>query len=82
VVKTGFCQRDLGQTNEQQHHFNEWPISELLGEVDSIQTTLKPLLTTLCNGMPSLSGNSGFFFGRGGAVPCCKELWVLKLAAC
>jgi hypothetical protein len=23
VVKTGFCQRDLGQTNEQQGHFNE-----------------------------------------------------------
>ncbi len=23
VVKTGFCQRDLGQTHEQQRHFNE-----------------------------------------------------------
>jgi hypothetical protein len=27
VVKTGFGLRDLGQTNEQQRHFNEWPIS-------------------------------------------------------
>jgi hypothetical protein len=33
--------RDLGQTNETQRHFNEWPISELHGEVDSIQTSLK-----------------------------------------
>jgi hypothetical protein len=23
VVKTGFCQRDLGQTNKQQRHCNE-----------------------------------------------------------
>jgi hypothetical protein len=31
-----FVKRDLGQTNEQQRH--EWPICEMLGEVDSIQT--------------------------------------------
>jgi hypothetical protein len=41
VVKTGFCHRNIGQTNEQQRHINELPISELLGEVDSIQTGLK-----------------------------------------
>jgi len=28
----------MGQTNEQQRHFNEWPIIELQGEADSIQT--------------------------------------------
>jgi hypothetical protein len=33
MVETGFCQRDFGQTNEQQRHF-----SELYGEIDSIQT--------------------------------------------
>jgi hypothetical protein len=27
----------MGQTNEQQRHFIEWPIRELQGEVDSIQ---------------------------------------------
>jgi hypothetical protein len=31
------------QTNEQQRRFNEWPIRELLGEGDSIQTSLKLL---------------------------------------
>jgi hypothetical protein len=36
MVKNGFCLRDFGQTNEHQRHFNEWPISELHGEVDSI----------------------------------------------
>ncbi len=37
-VKQAFVERDMGQTNEQQrqHHFNEWPISELHGEVESI----------------------------------------------
>jgi hypothetical protein len=30
----------MGQINEQQRHFNEWLISELPGEVDSIQTVL------------------------------------------
>jgi hypothetical protein len=35
-VKTGFCLRDFGQTNEQQCKLNE---------VDSIQTNLKPLFT-------------------------------------
>jgi hypothetical protein len=39
VVKTGFCHRDFGSTNEQQHHFKEGPISELHEEVASIQTT-------------------------------------------
>jgi len=46
MVKTGFCQRDLGQTNKQQCHFNLLLISDLHGEIDSIQTTLKPLFTT------------------------------------
>jgi hypothetical protein len=41
-----FFKRDMGQTNEQQRHFNEWPISELHGEVDSIQTSLKQLFTS------------------------------------
>ncbi len=36
----------MGQTNEQQLHFNKWPISELHGEVDSIQTSLKQLFTS------------------------------------
>ncbi len=38
MVKNGFCLRDFGQTNEQERHFNEWPISELHWEVlvDSI----------------------------------------------
>jgi hypothetical protein len=40
VVKTGFCHKDFGSTNEQQHHLKEWPISELYGEVASFQTTL------------------------------------------
>ncbi len=40
-----FVKRDMGQTNERQRHFNEWPISELHGEVDSIQTSLKLLFT-------------------------------------
>jgi hypothetical protein len=35
----------MGQTNEQQRHFNEWPISEWHGEVDSIQASLKVLFT-------------------------------------
>ncbi len=33
----------MGQTNEQQRHFNEWPISELHGELDAFQTSLKLL---------------------------------------
>jgi hypothetical protein len=33
----------MGQTNEQQRHFNEWPISELHRELDSSQTSLKLL---------------------------------------
>jgi hypothetical protein len=41
VVKPGFCQRGIRQTNERQRHINELPISVLLGEVDSIQTDLK-----------------------------------------
>ena len=38
VVKTGFCLRDFGQTNEQLRRFKEQPISKLHGEVESIQT--------------------------------------------
>jgi hypothetical protein len=51
----------MGQTNEQQRHFNEWPISELHGKVDSIQiqTSLKLLLPSSNNGMSSLSFSSG-----------------------
>ncbi len=41
--KLVFVERDMGQTNEQQHHFNEWPIGELHGEVYSIQTSFKLL---------------------------------------
>jgi hypothetical protein len=33
----------MGQTNEQQRHFNEWPTSELHVEVVSIQINLKLL---------------------------------------
>jgi hypothetical protein len=36
----------MGQTNEQQRHFNEWPTSELHAEVDSIQASLKLLFTS------------------------------------
>jgi hypothetical protein len=43
------------QTNEQQRRFNEWPIRELLGEVDSIQTNLKLLFASSNNGMSSAS---------------------------
>ncbi len=44
--KLNFVKRDMGQTNEQQRHFNEWPIRELHGEVDSIQISLQLLLTS------------------------------------
>jgi hypothetical protein len=40
-----FANRGMGQTTEQQDHFNEWPISELHGEVDSIHTSLKLIFT-------------------------------------
>ncbi len=33
----------VSQTNQQQRHFNEWPIGKLSGEVDS--TSFKPLFT-------------------------------------
>jgi hypothetical protein len=45
VKKPVFDKRDFGQTNEQQPHFNEEPISELHAEVDSIQTILKLLFS-------------------------------------
>jgi hypothetical protein len=35
----------MGQTNEQWRHVKELPISELHGQVDSIQTSLKLLFT-------------------------------------
>jgi hypothetical protein len=38
--------KDMGQTTKQQRHFNKWPISELHGEVDSFQTSLKLLFTS------------------------------------
>jgi hypothetical protein len=34
--KLVFVKKYLGQTNEQKPHFNEWPISDFHGEVDSI----------------------------------------------
>ncbi len=52
MVKTGFCKGDFNMTNEQQCHFNEKPISELLEEVESIKTSLKYMFFTLqqkCN---------------------------------
>jgi hypothetical protein len=50
----------MGQTNEQQRHINEWPISELQREIDSIQTSLKNyFLSSSNNGMSSLSFSSG-----------------------
>jgi hypothetical protein len=39
VVKTVFCHRDFGQTNEHQRQLNEKLISKLHGEVESIQTS-------------------------------------------
>jgi hypothetical protein len=54
-----FLNRDMDETNKQQRHFNGWPISELLGEVDSIQTSLKLLLPSSSSGMSSLSFSSG-----------------------
>jgi hypothetical protein len=44
--KLVFVKRDLGQTNAAARHFNEWPISELHGAVDTIQTSLKLLYTS------------------------------------
>jgi hypothetical protein len=41
-----FVKRDIGQTNEQRRHYNEWPINEVHGEVDFIQTSLKPLFAS------------------------------------
>jgi hypothetical protein len=57
--KLVFVEREMGQTNEQQRHFNKWPISELLGEVDYIQTSLNYFLLSSNNGMSSLSFSSG-----------------------
>jgi hypothetical protein len=45
MSKPVFYKRDFRSTDEQQRHFNEQPISELHGEVDSIQTSLKLLFT-------------------------------------
>jgi hypothetical protein len=41
MVKTGFCQRDFGQTNEHPRYLNKKLISELHGEVESIPTNYK-----------------------------------------
>jgi hypothetical protein len=53
----------MGQTNEQQRTFNEWAISELHEEVDSIKTSLNFKTTlyppTSNNVMSSLSFSSG-----------------------
>jgi hypothetical protein len=58
VVKTGFYQRDFGQTNDQQRNFNEQPIRDLLGEVDSFKPVLNYFLPSSNNGMPSLPFSS------------------------
>jgi hypothetical protein len=54
-AKPVFDERDLGQTNEQQRHFNEEPISELHGKVDSIQTSLKLPFPSSNYGISTLS---------------------------
>jgi hypothetical protein len=46
VVKTGFCKGDFSLTNEQQCHLKETLISELLEEVESIETSLKNMFFT------------------------------------
>jgi hypothetical protein len=43
MVKTGFFQRQFRQTNEHQRHLNKKLNSELHGEVEFIQTSLKIL---------------------------------------
>ena len=43
MVKTGFCQRQFRQTNEHQRYLNKKLNSELHGEVEFIQTSLKIL---------------------------------------
>jgi hypothetical protein len=45
--KPVFDKRYLYQTNEQQLHFKVKPISELHGQIDSIQTSLKLLFNPL-----------------------------------
>ncbi len=54
-VKTSFYQKRYGSDQWAQRHFNEWPISELNGEVDSIKTGC---LFPSNNGMSSLSFSS------------------------
>jgi hypothetical protein len=44
----------MGQTNEQQRRFNEWPIIKLHGEVDSIKPVSNYFLTSSNHGMSSL----------------------------
>jgi hypothetical protein len=57
----------MGQTNEQQRHFNEWPVSELHGEVDNqFKTTVLPPSN---NGMSSVSfKREDIGFGRWGKI--------------
>ncbi len=43
MVKTGFCQRQFRQTNEHQSYLYKKLNSELHGEVEFIQTSLKIL---------------------------------------
>ncbi len=43
MVKTGFCLRQFRQSNEHQHYLNKKLNSELHGEVEFIQTSLKVL---------------------------------------
>jgi hypothetical protein len=48
----------MGQTNEQQRPFKEWPISELQAEIDFIQSSLKLLFIPRNDGMSPLSFSS------------------------
>ncbi len=55
VIKTGFCQKDFSQTNEQQRHLQEKLISELHDEIKSIQTKQAPsLYSHVYNGCHSM----------------------------
>ncbi len=58
LVTTSLCQRDFGQTNEQQRHLNEQPVNELHGKVDSNQTSFYPPAVTECRLCLSAKGTT------------------------
>ncbi len=81
-----FLKRAMDQANEQQRHFNEWPNSELLGEVDSIQTSLKlvypPTIMTcrLClSPQDKVDGISRKFLSRRKFFLNCLIIYVISL---